>query len=142
MKPLAQELHTVFTHLKNHFINYAKVIQNRNRTIKTYWSISNINISHELHNITFNNLRIYTADFTDMFTNLEHDLIVKKMQQLLNVCFKNANRSFIATNGYHVFYTDGKEFKNNYRYYKPSDLVYLIDYLLRNSFCLFANNTS
>ena len=133
-------LHVIFKHFKNHFINYAKVIQNRNRTIRTYWSINNINISHELTNITYDNVKIYSADFTDMFTNLEHNLIIRNMQQLMNICFKNADKAFVASNGYHVFYTDGDTNKGSYRYYKATDLIYLIDYLLRNSFCIFAGN--
>lgn len=78
MKPLSLELHTIFTFFKKHFINYINVVKTRNCTTKANWSIDYINISKEICTYTYNDLKIYSADFSDMFTNLEHSTILQK----------------------------------------------------------------
>lgn len=137
VKPLALELCKIFSHLKQHFLNYTHNVANNCRTIKTYWAINNSNITEELNNIRNRNIKLYSADFTDMFTNIPHNIIISKMKDLITLCFKNSGKRFVATNGIKTFYTEN--IIDKYRCYNTTDLLYLIDYLLRNSYCMFAN---
>lgn len=75
VKSLALELCCIFSHLKAHFIN-ANIVANNFRTIKTYWSINNSNIIQELSSFDSKNVKLYSADFVDMFTILPHATII------------------------------------------------------------------
>lgn len=44
--------------------------------------------------------RLFSADFTNMFTNLEHNVIRNNIKDPLLICFKNTNEKFVAYNGY------------------------------------------
>lgn len=52
--------------------------------------------------------------------------------------FQKLRKIFIAGNGFNFFCTDTSDKDNKYRYYKSSDLLYFVDYLLRISYCIFS----
>ena len=75
-----------------------------------------------------------------MFTNLEHNLIIRNILNLLTICFNNAGQSKIATNGCRAYYTDGIDDGRNFGTYNMVDLLYLVEYLLNNSYSMFVGN--
>ncbi|VDO89099.1 unnamed protein product [Heligmosomoides polygyrus] len=85
-----------------------------------FWSINDINISNKICSIQDVNLILYSADFVDMFTNIPHDIIIRNVTEIINICFKNANKSFLI---------------NKHRSYRKEDIIYMIDYLLQNPYC-------
>ena len=138
IKPLSIELKNIFTFIKTHFQRYVKSVKARNKNFIEYWSIDDINISTKLTNIKMNNLKLFSADFTNMFTNLPHKIIIKNINKLLNICFKNADKKYIACSGHkNIYYTNDTKYPKH-RYYTVTDLLYYIDYLLNNSFCSFS----
>lgn len=61
-------------------------------------------------------LRVYSADFKDMFTNLSHSVMFNRTKGLLIICFKDDNKSYIAISGYKVFYTDNTDIAKKFRF--------------------------
>ena len=96
MKPLSVILHKVLKFLKVHFKNYCRVAEKRGN--KAYYY--SINSSYQLIDyLGKHGNRIKganCADFTNLFTNLDRDVIIKSLKFLLNLSFRNFNITHIC----------------------------------------------
>lgn len=138
VKPLSKEMTIIFTFLKQHFIKYINIITSRNKNFIGYWSINNINISDKISKINIKNCKLFSADFTNMFTSLPHNIILRNIKELIKICFRNAGKKYLAYNGHNNIYYTNNNTINKYRYYTEEDLVFFTEYLLKNSFTIFA----
>lgn len=49
-----------------------------------------------------------------MFTNLQHNATLKNIITFLNICFNNASKMYVATDGFNGFYANDR---NNLKKY-------------------------
>lgn len=131
MKALSIKLLKVLKHIKGHFSNYCNIIY-RNRKKKVWWSIDNaakISFDPKLgHN------KIFIADFSNLFTNLPHDIVKQGLFKVLEIFFRNAKKN-IKLNYNSAYYT---EKDSGTRCYDLNRIKFMISYLLDNSFAIFS----
>ncbi|KAK6062260.1 hypothetical protein COOONC_00067, partial [Cooperia oncophora] len=101
LKPLSMELTKILSCTKCHSFNYNNTIKCRNTQYIGYWAINNITLNLRMDNIT-----LFSADFTNMFTNLPHPHIMHNIKEILKICYENSNKYYIATNDRITFYTN------------------------------------
>ena len=99
-------LHRLLQFFKNHFMAYADVIKRRTQ-IETCWTVKGSRDVHSLYaklhgqKIT----EIITADFSTMFTAFEHNILIKNVNSLIGLCFKNAGKHKVAVSRKKIWYT-------------------------------------
>lgn len=98
--------------------------------IKTYWLLI-ILILHR----KFTVLAPVTSRFTQLISLIclliYHIVLIEYLKKLVFVCVKNE---------YKTFYADVCN-NSSYRFHSSTDLLYLVDFLLINSYCRFAGIT-
>jgi len=98
-KPLSLMLLHILKHLKKHFVNYCSTIE-RNTGVNRYWVVDDhIEVLNKLKTLVQSGVQftdIVTCDFSTLYTNLPHNCIIECMFQLVELCFKNAGKEYIA----------------------------------------------
>lgn len=132
VKPLSHILLKILKLFKEHFSNYCKSIH-RNSGNKVYWTIQNSSEVDIKKANKDNSINIYTADFSNLFTSLPHDIVLRQMYKLADICFKNAQADKIEIGYKKCYYTNSP--RNEY--IEKSQVYFLIRYILENSFIKF-----
>ena len=91
-RELSLILGSILTLLKDHFQNYCNMITKRTgRNI--YFSVRDSN-SALLKARPLNNYvqDLITADFSSLFTNLDHDIIITNCFYLVDLCYRNSKK--------------------------------------------------
>lgn len=81
---------------------------------------------------------MFSADFTNMLPSLSHNIILKNTKELIEICFSNAGKKYIAHNGHNNVYYINNNTVNKYRSYTAGDLMFFTEYSLKNCFTIFA----
>jgi hypothetical protein len=126
-----------------HLLNYFNKVEERTN-FKKYWSVDNTAKVHEFINYenssnTINNKRIFCADFTSLFTNLPHDTVIKSLNYIMTLCFSNGLKSNSSNNWFLTKSNKNWSYSNTYKgtCYHFKDILFLINYILENSFIKF-----
>ena len=104
-----------------------------------YWSINN---TEQMLNKLNNCRQVFTvtsADFSTLYTSLEHDTVMVNMCSLIDLLFKNANKDYIHVNSkswvnYSVQSSaaTGKSFHKN-------EIKTLLEFIMKNTYVSFAD---
>ncbi len=54
------------------------------------------------------NFSIVTCDFSTLYTSLAHSDVKTQLFSVVNLCFKNAGKRFLAVSQFATFYTDNQ----------------------------------
>jgi hypothetical protein len=142
-KNISLTIRDILSHLKIHLLNYYNKVEDRTN-IKKYWSVDNTVKVHEFINNenlcnTINKKRLFCADFTSLFTNLPHDTVIKSMKYIMTLCFSNALKSNSSDNWYLTKSNKSWSYSSTYKgtCYNFKDILFLINYILDNSFIKF-----
>lgn len=93
--------------IRSHIKNYVNSIKFKNHKFTGYWDIDNVHISYNVRDIAAVGLRLFSADFTNIFTNLAHNVILSNILGKLILYFKNASKKCLAFYEYNkTYYTD------------------------------------
>jgi hypothetical protein len=81
--------------LRKHFHNY---ISKKGKDIKINlnWSITNSDGALNMFNKPKSLNNLVTADFSTLFTALPHQTIQSAIENIIDICFKNANKKFLG----------------------------------------------
>ncbi len=139
VKPLNLLLFRILSHLQRHFRNYCKTISRLTGT-SCYWSVKNsieavegIKLFASKHNVG----NVVTCDFSTLFTTLPHQVIKACLFQLVDMCYKNAGKRFIAI-GYNKEWYANEPGEQNADCYSLEDVKELISTVLDETYVQFA----
>ena len=135
-KELAVLLTKVLTLLKEHWTNYCKVV-GESKGVNLNWSIKN---SQEVTKMLSRsraglNGKVEVADFSTLFTALEHELIITKMSEMVAICFKNAKQKYISVGNKAYYHSDEKR---GGKKYSQLDVVDMVKVITEHSYVRFA----
>lgn len=136
LKPISICLQKILKHLKTHFRRYCYSTSSYNSGYSYYWSIDNS--TDLVKQITHNReAKMFVADFSNLFTNLPHTLIIMYMNQLIDLLFSNSGNDNIRLFFNRCTYTDIQGPNT----FSKSDVKFMISYILNNSYTSYANVT-
>ena len=107
--------------------------------VNYFWSIKNsLEVLDKLqaHNGTI--FSINSFDFSTLYTTLPHDLIKKKLTNLIQWAFKKSDCEFICSNQFSTYFSNTKR-KNSVNW-TCFDILSALDFLLDNIFIRFGNS--
>ncbi len=145
LKPLSINLANILKFFKQHFINYC--IQVKARTGKNvYWSINNsLDVANWIKANIDKIKYMVSADFSTLFTSLPHDVIKMALSSIINKCFNNASKDYIAIPNLNVnpfgriYYYNGNNYDpNKVKVLHKTVILELIDYILDETWVSFA----
>ena len=92
-KPISIMGHNFLQLIKNHFLKYCKVIENRTKS-RRYISVANSeHVVRQLRRLDhWHSAKTY--DFSTLYTNLPHDAILACIFELINLCFRNCGKQY------------------------------------------------
>ena len=141
MKPISSLLDIILSHFKSHFRNYCHQIHKRTG-IKCWWSIDNslefLQIVDRV-NRRKEKVKLFSGDFSDMFTSCKIETIQHALIQIVSICFRNSGKHWLRVNGHNVNYTDKQDIAG--KYYKKEEIFELIEYVLKNNYVSFIDMT-
>ena len=85
------EMQKILTLMECHFKNYCEVIRS-NSGYKYFFSINNSKQALDMLNKVSHPRSFDSYDFSNLYTNFEHDELLEKFRYLLNLLFTNAER--------------------------------------------------
>ena len=131
-------LHRMLVFFKSHFLKYCQAVKKRSG-ITVAWTMDG---SKDVHNMftTLNGRKIqkvYTADFSTMFTMFEHDIIMENILALINLCFNNAGKDGVYVTERKIWYSNRI---NNCRasYFDKYQCYKLVKDIVDNTYVTFA----
>ena len=131
-------LHRILVFFKEHFVKYCETIKTRTG-VNLVWTTKG---TMDVHNM-FKNLdrrqisSIFTADFSTMFTMFEHNIILKNILALINLCFKNSGKQGVCISRNKVWYAN--ESNNNAVIFIDQHQCYkLAQDVIQNTYVSFA----
>jgi len=147
---MSKMLHLVLAHFRRHFQNYCNVIKTRTGT-NCFWSIqNNSKLITDLTICKATKSQVNSFDFSTLYTNLEHSVILQQLFKLVDLLFRNnQGRQYLAVNRKACFsskvpgtcfYSD-KPNSPNYAYLEVPDIKYLIQANIAESYVRFGECT-
>ena len=110
---LSKLLTSCLTAVKNHVIRYCEKVYERSGK-KLFWSIKNSGeVLNKLKSRGFRATSLSTYDFSTLYTTLPHNLIKKKLINLIELTFKREGSPYIGCDERQAFFTseDTKRYK-------------------------------
>ncbi len=101
-------LHKVLCHFKQHFARYCATIE-RNSGHKHYWSVANSRqVIEQLERVQGKGRvnEIITCDFSTLFTKLPHHIVKDCIFQLVEMCYKSADKQYVMITDRYCCYTN------------------------------------
>jgi hypothetical protein len=144
IKELSLLVKDILLHFKLHLFRYFSKIEERTGN-RRFWSIDNTSKLHQFIKIenykhTVKNMQVYCADFTSLFTNLPHDIVIKSIKYIISLCFKNALKTNSSVNCYITKHNSNWSYsyvnKNKFSF-NFNDIIFLVNFILENSFIKF-----
>ncbi|MDR2223120.1 MAG: hypothetical protein LBE34_10330, partial [Flavobacteriaceae bacterium] len=141
IKGVSMLLKNILNFFKNHFANYCNATMQRNG-VYSLWSIDNSSkFINAVQGRKFGKkYGLYCADFTSLFTNLPHNVVIKELEYIVRLCFQNASKNrcntHISKNGNSFKYTNVPG-QNSF---SKNDVLYMISYVLDNSYVKFGES--
>ena len=128
-------LNRILTTWKQHFVRYTTVIS-KQRGYSFSWMITNSAEVIANAQRTRCNGSLTIADFSTLYTSFEHSTILRCMNSLTDLLFKNANKKYIAVSASAYFHSH--ESANRQRLLKQ-DVMELINVIVTNSYVKHAD---
>ena len=131
-------LHRILVFLKEHFVNYCRMIKTRTG-VNLVWTTKG---TMDVHNM-FKHLdkreidTVFTADFSTMFTMFEHSIILENILALINLCFKNAGKRGLCVSTNKVWYANESN-KNTVKFIDQFQCYKLAKDIIENTYVSFA----
>ncbi len=139
IKPISCLLLKILQLFRSHFINYTKKAKNFNG-LNYNWSINDstqaLNVVNKAKNIK-NAKTMIAADFSTMYTMLEHDTVLKSITYLANLLFNNTGKQFICVGYENAFYSDNHDFSG--QILDRNDVLEIVNFVLDNTYFKFAD---
>ena len=143
-KPLSKMASSIFKHIFNQVRNFHQksyFYKNYNR----FWVIENS--SPVLEKLTRINEKknardISTYDFSTLYTKLQHDDLIKNLNEIVDFAFKggnekkDGNRKYLTLSGCSAFWSKKKKGKNSFT---KGDIKLLVSYLIRETYFQIGN---
>jgi hypothetical protein len=133
-KNLSILLHNILVFLKNHFRNYCNAMRNHGQP-NGFWIIDNSLSAIEKLRLCENIDSAAAYDFSTLYTELPHNEIQLALQRLINLCFKNAGKTYLNV-GYEKCWFS-HELGGNYSL-RETDVYALLNHIIANTFIEFA----
>ena len=106
-KPISEMLRKILTCVEEHVKNYFAVVERRTGK-KCFWAVNSTQqVLQKIHN-KYRIRHMYTADFSTLFTALPHSAIFSNIDYLLDLCFKNSKKKYIACSYSKSFFTNSE----------------------------------
>ncbi len=135
MKPISLCLTRILTFMKEHFRNYCLAMEVFSGT-KSYWSIdSSLAVLQKLQTIR-RPRTITTADFSNLYTSIPHDLILQHIRTLINLLFGNAKKTFLCVGYKNCFYSN--EAAPKYLSFTNEEVYLMVRIVLENTYVTFS----
>ena len=91
--PLEKVIGKVMKRLSSHFIGYCNVIE-RQTGKKHYFAIKNSSQMNDVFNVLKGKAVSFDSyDFSNLYTNFEHEEILEKLSWLIDLLFDNAKKT-------------------------------------------------
>ena len=101
------------------------------------WIINNsLDVINVIGTRQFQATSVSTWDFSTLYTSIPHGKLKDQIHELLEIVYTTRQKSYIATNNYHTFWTNEKK-STNMHYYTCRDLCRAVDFLVDNIFVNF-----
>jgi hypothetical protein len=142
-KQLAVILLNALKVIRTHFHNYCNIIKERSGKTMC-WSINNnTDILEYLLNNNNKIKSMQTYDFSTLFTKLPHDTIILNMFELISKMFTHSKKTFMHISIHNKFgssyYSDTEKSNNSHIAIRCTELLELLEFIVRESFVKFAN---
>ena len=146
---LEVEVQKILNLLETHFRNYCEVIRS-NSGFKHFFSINNSKQALEMMNNVSNPEVFDSFDFSNLYTNFEHDELISKFKFLLDLLFTNAakknNGDSIRTENrsegkarWCILNEDNLRKYSGQKFWTKSVILDAIAFLIRNAHVKFGN---
>ncbi len=140
VKPISVLLQKILKLFRSHFLNYANKAKSYN-SLNINWSINDstqaLNVVNKAIRKSGSNTLI-TADFSTMYTMLDHETIFKSIAYLMNMLFKNAGKQFVCVGYDQAFYSDNANFSGHV--FDTNDILEIVNFVLDNTYFRFADH--
>ncbi len=138
IRPITDTLTQLLTGIKEHWDRYTKAAEDRSG-IHYGWSIKNSEafVNKLRRGGIRQNGKIHIADFSTLYTALEHDVVKLHMHELIDKMFQNNGAKYLALGGSKTYY-HSDENRNLKRSYTSTKLKNMVDYVVDNSYVVFA----
>ena len=134
---VSQLLTTCLIKIKDHVEKYCNKTY-ENSGINLFWSIKNSNeILTKLDKLNYQACNISTYDFSTLYTTLPHDLIKKKLIQLIEKTFARERKLFLACNTERAFFTNDQV--KHYTMWTCDDVCRSLQFLLDNIYVRYGD---
>tara|TARA_B110001454_G_C12718590_1_gene433685 strand:+ start:2018 stop:3712 length:1695 start_codon:yes stop_codon:yes gene_type:complete len=143
------EIQKVLTLLESHFKNYCEVIRS-NSGYKYFFSINNSKQALDMLNNVSNPQSFDSFDFSNLYTNFEHDDLLEKFRYLLDLLFTNAEKKSkgdcIRTENrikgkarWCIMNEENLRRYSNQKFWTKSKIMEGIEFLVKNAYVKFGN---
>ena len=135
-KQLSILLSTILKFLKDHFVNYCNIAQLHGAPPQ-YWSINN---TQQMLNKVNHSRNIYactSADFSTLYTSLEHNTVMENLCALIDMLFKNANKDYIHINSKNWVNYSLQSNRTGHTFHK-NEIKALLSFIMENTYVSFA----
>ena len=139
--PLEKVIGKVMKRLSSHFIGYCNVIE-RQTGKKHYFAIKNSSQMNDVFNVLKGKAVSFDSyDFSNLYTNFEHEEILERLFWLIELLFNNAKKTYInvSKNLMKVDYSDEALLVERGWSFEKEKLKEAIEYLIRNTYVEFGN---
>ena len=133
MKPIAITLTKYLSALKDHWRRYTRSVSER-CGFRTNWSIENSQeVIHMLRRSKLpTNSKLTIADFSTLYTSLDHKVIIENMTRLICRLFKHSNEKYMSLGRNKAYYHSNNQ-RNCLKLMKE-DLIEMIEIVVSNSY--------
>lgn len=135
LKPISLDLQCILRYLRGHFRRYCTQITERTG-INHFFSIDNTEqVVHKLRSRSTASSALFCADFTSLFTNLPHSVVLENLFSLIDLLFDHSGMDCISvTNGRAKYVKSG----GSNRVYHRGDVKLILKFILNNSYATYA----
>ena len=125
--------------VRTHCTAYCKTIRVRTG-VNCMWIIHNpLDVICALEEKQLSLNHASTWDLSTLYTSLPHVQLKKQLHDLLERLFNTKGKSFIATNNFRTFWTNGRT-STRYTYFSCRKLCLAIDFLIDNIYIRFGSS--
>ena len=136
-KPIAKLLHRILVYFRTHLQNYCRKIKDTTGK-NCFWSIKDtMEALNKLHS-TKPLSHLYSADFATLFTGLPHNVILKYISKLIDLCFNNSRKKYLAIGYKNVWYTDLKTTNSKDVFLEKHQILEMVSQVLQQTYITFA----
>ena len=139
--PMEKVIGKILKHFTNHFIAYCRVCE-RQSGHKHYFSIKNSSEMRTiLSNLNGKATSLDAFDFSNLYTNFEHDEIIERLSWLIDLLLDNAGKERIVVhkNDHNVAYIDRDVDSNECWTFNRIELKNAISFLIKNTYVRFGS---